>query len=144
MRAIMCRSASCEHGGAAIEFAMVLPLFVLLLIGMLHFGLVLTTRYALVGAVYGAARTCTLARDPTQGCAQAAIAAQMAFNAGGPCGTLNVVAANADVAGYDGANAVRAFAVTATCSGGWALSAPFRAEVGASLDRFGARAVIPY
>jgi len=144
VRATKCRSASCEHGGAAIEFALVLPIFVLLLLGMLTFGVVLTTRYALAGAVFGAARTCTLARDPTQACARGAIAAQMAFAGAGPCGTLDVVAANADVAGYNGANAVRAFAVTATCSRPWALSAPFTAVVGESLNRFSARAVVPY
>ena len=144
MPAINCRIPSREHGGAAIEFALVLPIFIILVIGMLTFGILLTTRYALAGAVYGAARTCTLARNPTQACARAAIAAQMAFAAGGPCGTVNVVAGNANVAGYNGANAVRAFEVSATCTKSWALTAPFRAVMGTDLGTFGARAVIPY
>jgi Flp pilus assembly protein TadG len=54
---------SCETGAVAIEFALVLSLFLLLLYGTIHYGLLLSVRLSFVAAASDAARAAVSA-DP--------------------------------------------------------------------------------
>lgn len=135
------RDRAGEQGGAAIEFALVLPLFLLLAIVMLIFGQLLTVRSALAGAVYSAARTCALARDPSQACARRVVTNRMGFVANQACARLTVTTTNAAEPGYP---AVNAFEVSATCTQAADLSRALQAQIGGQLNQVTARAVMPY
>lgn len=52
-----------EEGQAVVEFALVLPIFALLLLGLLQFGLVLNTKQQLEGVARQGARTFALTGD---------------------------------------------------------------------------------
>lgn len=130
-----------EQGGAAIEFALVLPLFLLLVVAMLILGQMLTVRSALAGAVYSAARTCALARDPSQACANRVVTNRMGFVANQACVRLTVATTNPAEPGYP---AVNAFQVTATCTQPGGLVQVLQAQIGGQLNQVTARAVMPY
>lgn len=138
------RDPAGERGGAAIEFALVLPIFLLLVVAMLFLGQALSVRAALAGAVYSAARTCTLGRDPTQACANRVVTRRMGVVATGQCDNLTVTAANQAEPGFNGVGAVQAFQVTASCAqSGW-FSRMLQAQTGSRITNVRALAVMPF
>ena len=59
------RSQAPTRGQALVEFALVLPVFVLLLIGMMDFGFALYSRMTVINAAREGARAAVTAPDPT-------------------------------------------------------------------------------
>lgn len=57
-----------EQGAAALEFALVMPVLLMILIGIAVLGHAMMVRFMLNGAAYDAARTCSLQRMPTSAC----------------------------------------------------------------------------
>lgn len=53
-----------QHGNVLIELALVLPVLLLLLAGIVQFGFILNARVAVNSAAYEAVRTATLADEP--------------------------------------------------------------------------------
>ncbi len=66
-----------RRGGAALEFMLVLPAVMLVLVGMLAIGNYLTTRYHLSSAAGHAARACSLATNNVGACVQAVATARL-------------------------------------------------------------------
>jgi len=58
---------SCQKGGAAIEFAIVLPLLLLLLFGIIEFSLLMYDKAVITNASREGARTAILFNDPVVG-----------------------------------------------------------------------------
>ena len=79
-----------RRGGAALEFMLVLPTLMLVLVGMLSLSTFLTTRYFITAAALHAARTCAILRNPTLNCAQADVAAYLPLVARARCNGLQV------------------------------------------------------
>jgi Flp pilus assembly protein TadG len=63
-----------EEGAAALEFALVLPVLLILLLGTISVGHGLVLRFLLSSAAYDAARVCALKKTPTTACATQAVA----------------------------------------------------------------------
>jgi len=88
-----------DQGAAALEFALVLPILVMLLIGTIAIGHGLVVRFLLSSAAYDAARACALARQPTQTCARTVVNNKL----GGLtkwCKSLQVAAHSAPAPGF--------------------------------------------
>ncbi len=61
-------AATNERGATALEFALVTPVLLMILIGIAAMGHAMMVRFMLDGAAYDAARICALARKPTSAC----------------------------------------------------------------------------
>lgn len=57
-----------QRGVATVEFALILPLLLVLVLGTMTLAHAVITRFLMHSAAYDAARTCALARNYTQGC----------------------------------------------------------------------------
>jgi Flp pilus assembly protein TadG len=126
---------------AALEFALLLPLLMILVVGVIVIGHGLVTRYILSSAAYDAARTCALARAPTAGCARAIVNSRIG-SASKWCRSLNVSVNNAAAPGYP---AVTALEVRADCAyTGVIGTSGFASKQGLSIAQVRARAVMPY
>ena len=55
-----------QNGGAAVEFALILPLFILLIFGIIEFGLLLYNEHILTNACREGARAGIVIRSPTR------------------------------------------------------------------------------
>jgi Flp pilus assembly protein TadG len=71
-----------ERGAVSVEFALVMPLVVLVLIGGIHFGGVLMTRHELTEATNYATRSAAIARDGNAGRIRNLIMSRMGPNSG--------------------------------------------------------------
>lgn len=130
-----------DAGVAALEFALLLPLLMILVVGVIVIGHGLVTRYILSSAAYDAARTCALARAPTAGCARAIVNSRIG-SASKWCRSLNVSVNNAAAPGYP---AVTALEVRADCAyTGVIGTSGFASKQGLSIAQVRARAVMPY
>lgn len=67
------RRARGERGAAALEFALVAPLFILLLIGIVQFGIMMHSANAVQWAVERGARTALVAGAPSQAALQTVV-----------------------------------------------------------------------
>ncbi len=138
------RSASDERcrddGAAALEFALTLPLLIMLIIGLFSIGHGLVVRYMLSSAAYDAARTCTLSRNPTAGCAQAIIT-QRFGSAQTWCNGIVVNVTNGPQPGF---TAVNTMDVRATCNYRGVFAPAVMQEHGITLTSINARSAMPY
>lgn len=64
------KKKSDEYGNIMLELALVMPLFLLLLSGIIQFGFILNAKVAVNSASYEASRTATLADNPEQAAIQ--------------------------------------------------------------------------
>jgi uncharacterized protein (UPF0333 family) len=64
------KKKSDEYGNVMLELALVMPLFLLLLSGIIQFGFILNAKVAVNSASYEASRTATLADNPEQAAIQ--------------------------------------------------------------------------
>lgn len=107
-----------EEGIAAIEMALVLPLFLLLITGLCTLGHAMIIRYMMNTAAYAGARECGLRRTLTSGCVQQVVDQRMgAFTSA--CG--NQVRATLSLSNNPGSTGlpfttVNTLQVTATCT----------------------------
>lgn len=62
-----------ERGSVFVEFALVLPVLILLVAGIIQFGFLLNAKIAVNSASYEAARAATLSNDPESGAVNAAL-----------------------------------------------------------------------
>jgi Flp pilus assembly protein TadG len=130
-----------EEGAAALEFALVLPILLILLLGTIAIGHGLVLRFLLSSAAYDAARTCTLARQATSSCARKVVENKL----GGLtqwCSSLQVTTSNTKAAGYDTVNALQ---VDLNCSySGIVSTAAYLDSNGPLIGNIKTRAVMPY
>ncbi len=140
-----------EQGAVSLEFALVLPFFLLLVLGTITFGQAFTVRHVLHAAAYRASRTCTMARAPTQPCALQVVTKHLQdASVLGWCTQLTVRADNLPQNGFIGGFAqapgnVNALQVTATCTFGLGLGQGYLAAQ--QIPRIGsiqAVSVMPY
>jgi Flp pilus assembly protein TadG len=130
-----------EEGASALEFALVLPALLILLIGTVVIGHGLVLRFMLDSAAYDAARTCTLQRKATSGCARAVVNKKL----GGfqkLCNSLQVSGAVTQAQGF---TAVSSMEVKIDCAYRGLISSA--AYLGSNSLLFGTirvRAVMPY
>ena len=109
--------ATNESGVAALEFALVTPLLLALLVGTLTLAQAFILRFQLSTAAYDAARTCALARTPNGACAEPIVQRKLGASQRW-CSALNVQATDGAEAGFP---AVNAFEVIVSCNfAGWA------------------------
>lgn len=59
-----------DYGNVMLEFALIMPLFLLLLSGIVQFGFILNAKIAVNSASYEASRVATLADDPEEAAIQ--------------------------------------------------------------------------
>lgn len=90
-----------EKGAAAVEFALVLPLLVMLLVGMLEFGLVLWRQEMMTNATREAARAGIVAGNPrlTQAEIQAVLASNLSLAGIDPAATTITITGAEGVSG---------------------------------------------
>ena len=67
------RRGSREHGASAVEFALILPILVLLLLGIMQFGFIFATQQGLEAAAREGGRLAAIGRDVTSGNVEAAV-----------------------------------------------------------------------
>jgi Flp pilus assembly protein TadG len=87
------RGIRSEHGAAAVEFALVLPVLVLLLMGLIEFSLIFNTQISLTNAAREGARVMAIENDPAEA-RQAAIAAAPSVNPAPTAGDIAVTPAD--------------------------------------------------
>lgn len=130
-----------QEGAAALEFALVLPILLMLLLGTIALGHGLVLRFLLSSAAYDAARVCTLARQPTATCAKTVVNNKL----GGLtkwCKTLHVTAQTSPAAGFA---AVNALGVELDCGCSGVIStAAYLGQHGLLYGNIKVRAVMPY
>jgi Flp pilus assembly protein TadG len=131
-----------ESGVAALEFALVLPILMLLILGVVSIGHGLVVRYVLSSASYDAARTCTMARTATATCARAIIQSRI-NGAGGAawCTSIDVQVTDAPEPDYPAVNAVT---VDANCNYRGIIATGYLQSQGLAIFDIHARAVMPY
>ena len=129
-----------EAGAAAAEFALVLPIFLMLLSGTISLGNAVFVRHQLITAATVAARTCVLAKDVTQGCAAGAAQPALQIVNNTCLAPAQVLTGTTPVAG--GLN-VTLFNVTATCTVSW-FPAPGLAELGLTTINLTASSAMPF
>ena len=131
-----------ESGVAALEFALVLPLLMMLILGVISIGHALAVRYVLSSASYDAARACTLNRTVTVGCAQTIIQRRI-NDAGGAawCSSIAVAVQDQPEPGFP---AVNAMSVEANCSYRGVIATGYLQGQGLGIFNIRARAVMPH
>lgn len=130
-----------EQGAAALEFALVLPILLMLLLGTIAIGHGLVLRFLLSSAAYDAARVCTLGRKPTPACARSVVDKKL----GGLtkwCKTLQVTAQSTPAAGFAAVNAL-GVELDCNCSGVISTAA-YLGQHGMLFGNVKVRAVMPY
>lgn len=111
------------RGAAAVEFAVILPLFLLLIGGSISFGLAITARFQLTTIADAATRTCVLMNYQdtlVQNCAKA-VAQTYITRYQNPCltGTVSVVSniqSNAAVAAPFNQTSIKSVVVQVSCT----------------------------
>lgn len=137
------RARRAQSGVAALEFALVLPLLLMLILGIISIGHGLVVRYVLSSAAYDAARTCTMARSPNPSqCTQAMVQRRL-NGAGGQnwCNSLNVQARVGPVAGFP---AVSRMLVTVNCGYRGIIGQGYLASHGLAIFNVKAQAAMPF
>jgi Flp pilus assembly protein TadG len=69
------RRAGSERGAAAVEFALVLPILIMLLLGIVEFGRIFNVQVSVTNAAREGARVMAIENDPAQAAAAAIAAA---------------------------------------------------------------------
>lgn len=67
----------CERGAAAVEMALILPVLILLLLGIMEFGRAFSTQISLTAAARESARVMAISQDPALAKARAVSAASI-------------------------------------------------------------------
>jgi len=137
-----------EAGVAALEFALILPALLLVVLGTVTLAHAFIVRFMLSSAAYDAARTCTLARKATQGCARDMVVKKLG-NTLKWCSNNNVdVYAHDDdepaFKGPDGQCLVKAFEVRVSCDFTGGVGTGFLKSKGIVIAALQARAVMPH
>jgi hypothetical protein len=65
------QNSSRQSGSVLIEFALIAPILILLIAGVIQFGFILNAKIAVNSASYEGARAATLAKDPSRGALEA-------------------------------------------------------------------------
>lgn len=137
-----------ESGVAALEFALILPALLLVILGTVTLAHAFIVRFMLSSAAYDAARICTLARQPTQGCASGMVTKKLG-NTLKWCsnGSVAVNATDAAEPGFTGAGGVplvSAFEVRVSCEFTGGVGTGFLKSKGIVIASLQARAVMPH
>jgi len=112
-----------ERGSVSVEFGLLLPAFLLLILGGLHFGMVLTTRHRLTDAANYATRAAAVRGITSAGSIRTMLEARMG-SAVADCTSINVVASTV----ADGS--LTRLEVSATCNLNPAFGASILGAVG--------------
>ena len=126
-----------QRGGAALEFMLVLPAVMLVLLGMLVLANYLTTRYFLTSAVTNAARACSLFGVPNRNaCVNVTFAANVPNYVQARCGALNPTTSFSNVPNSGG---VRLLNVNVTCNYAPVIGGSFLVDQGIPLRQLQAK-----
>jgi Flp pilus assembly protein TadG len=106
----MMRRKGSERGSVSVEFALLLPVFLVLIVGGVHFGRVLTTRHRLSDATGYATRAAAIRGITSAGSIRAMVIDRLG-GASSDCSAINVVSNTV----ADGAGLTR-LEVSATCT----------------------------
>ena len=82
-----------QRGSISVEFALVMPLLILVIVGGVHFGKVLMTRHELAEATTYATRAAAIAQTPNAGTIRGLIEGRMGANTS--CTSISVTATTA-------------------------------------------------
>lgn len=130
-----------EEGAAALEFALVLPVLLILLLGTISVGHGLVLRFLLSSAAYDAARTCALKKTPTTACANQAVANKLK-GLQKWCSSTNVKVQGTQAQGFTAVNSVE---VELDCQyTGIISTAAYLGTHGMLFGNVRAKAVMPY
>lgn len=130
-----------RRGGAALEFMLVLPTLMLVLVGMLALSNFLTTRYYLTAAAIHAARTCTLRQARTLACVTDDVQRYLPAPIRARCSALQVITANTPLG--NGIN-VQTFDVDLRCAYDVGIGAGFLGGQGIQLTELKAQGSMPW
>ncbi len=133
---------------AALEFALILPALLLVILGTVTLAHAFIVRFMLSSAAYDAARTCTLAQKATQGCASQMVTKKLG-NTLKWCSNsnVNVVASDTPEPGFvdpNGQPLVSAFEVRVSCDFTGGVGTGFLKSKGIIIASLQARAVMPH
>lgn len=132
-----------DSGIAALEFALVLPILLALILGIISIGHGMVVRYVLSSAAYDAARACSMERTVTKPCATAIVLNRLT-EAGGAMwcnGPPNVDIKEETMVGL---TTVRAAIVEVDCAYRGVIGQGFLQQEGFALFNIKARASMPY
>jgi len=131
-----------ERGIAVVEFALALPALLVLSLGFLSLAMFLLTRFHLSAAAVEAARTCTIMRNPSVGCAMGELNRyQLGMNMRLRCGMPVVQQLPVQVVSGTG---VQVFRIQVTCPYSDNIAARFLAGLGVAMPNLIVRAAMPY
>ncbi|MBM4320141.1 MAG: hypothetical protein FJ125_09300 [Deltaproteobacteria bacterium] len=129
-----------RRGGAALEFMLVLPTILLVLVGMLGLSNFLTTRYYLTAGAIHAARTCTMKQARTLACVQEDIQRFVPALTLARCSALLATTTNTPLPGTN----VQMFDVDLRCTYSVDIGGAFLAGEGINLLTIQAQGSMPY
>lgn len=137
-----------ESGVAALEFALILPALLILILGTVTLAHAFIVRFMISSAAYDAARTCTLGRNATQNCAGGMVVKKLG-NTLKWCANNNVSVTATDTPepGFVAANGVAlvsAFEVRVSCDFTGGVGTGFLKSKGIVIASLQARAVMPH
>lgn len=140
----VCRGRRDEAGIAALEFALVLPILLSLILGIISIGHGLVVRYVLSSAAYDAARACAMERRVNSACA-APIVMDRLTQAGGAlwCNGMPTVTVPAPQPEVNLITVQRAV-VEVDCAYRGIIGQGFLQQEGFALFNIRARAAMPY
>ena len=127
--------ASAQRGSVSVEFMLLMPLFLMLIVGAIHFGSIINTRHRLTDSVNYAVRAAAVQRTPTANAVRTMIEGRMGANQS-DCTTISVVSNLIP----DGA--LTRLEIAATCN----LSAPLGSSLLGAVgpDTLTVQAAMPY
>jgi len=134
-----------QRGVAAVEFAIVLPVLLVLALGTASLAHASILRFLLSSAAYDAARICALQRDSTAGCAQAVVTNKLKDSLKW-CNGFTVGAATKSEANdpANGEALVRSLTVEIGCGFNGGVGLGFLAANQVVVKELRVRAVMPY
>jgi Flp pilus assembly protein TadG len=135
------RASDAEQGATALEFTLMLPVFLILLLGTISIGHGMVVRYLLNSAAYDAARACALQRLPTSACANTVVKKKLGTAVKWCAGSPKVTATNAPNPDLD---AVRTLEVNIDCSYGGIIASSYLQTHGLWIKSIRAKAAMPY
>jgi Flp pilus assembly protein TadG len=130
-----------EGGVAALEFALILPALLIVVLGTITLAHAFIVRFMLSSAAYDAARTCALARTTTQACATSVVQKKLGNTLTKWCGNWSAPTSDQVDAAFP---SVSHFEVRVNCDFIGGVGMGFLKSRGIVITTLRARAVMPH
>lgn len=129
------------QGAVSLEMALLMPIFLIMILGLATIGHALIVRFMLSASAYDAARTCALSRQANQACAKALVLRKMGATKKWCNNSPSVTVKISNEPGY---TQVRSMEVQITCAFSGGVGIVYLKNNNITLTTLRARATMPY